>query len=288
MDYTAKKNKIILKSPKSFNIKEILECGQVFRFFKLEENNYKIIAFGKALNVKQNTDVEFFPCTSEEFENIWIDYFDLERDYCSIKEELSKDDPVMEKAVNSAPGIRLLRQEPYECLISFIISQNNRIPMIQKVIENLSKKFGEPISAGEFYTFPKVERLNQASLDDIISCKTGFRAKYIKDACQKIVLKEIDIDNLKNLSESDAGALLKSIYGVGQKVADCVLLMALGKYAAFPTDVWVRRIMEELYFDKKQATVQRIHGFAREKWGDSAGFAQQYLFNYARENKIGK
>ena len=292
MDYIQKKDRIIIENVKSFNIDQILECGQCFRYYQIEENLYSIVANKKVLYIKQEgSTVEFYPCTEEEFKEIWTTYFDLDRDYDFIKAQISKDDKILEEAIAFASGIRLLNQETYECLISFIISQNNRIPMIRQVIENLSRTFGQKIEdpyGSDYYTFPTVEALNAATIDEIMACKTGFRAKYIKDACAKIVSGEISIPELEKMNEEDARLKLTSIYGVGQKVADCVLLMSLGQYNSFPTDVWVKRVMEEFYFDGEKTPVRQIHVYAHKKWDTNSGFAQQYLFHYAKEKKIGK
>ena len=292
MNYLQKNDRIVLTEVDSFDITQILECGQCFRYYRIEENLYSIVAHDRVLYIKQEANtVELYPCTETEFKNIWSIYFDLERDYSQIKKEIIKDDAILEEAVAFAPGIRLLNQNTYECLISFIISQNNGIPRIRQVIENLSETFGEKINdpyGSSYYTFPTVEALNCASIDEIMACKTGFRAKYIKDACAKIVSGEISISELEQMSEADARDKLVSIYGVGQKVADCVLLLSLGKYHAFPTDVWIKRVMEEFYFDSKKTPVRQIHVFADKKWKENSGFAQQYLFHYAKEKKIGK
>ncbi|MBR1735569.1 MAG: 8-oxoguanine DNA glycosylase, partial [Firmicutes bacterium] len=180
MKYISSENKIIMTDFDSFNIKEILECGQCFRFTPLSDMHYKIIAFGKVLYIRQTeTSVEFYPCTLSEFENIWIDYFDLTTDYSLIKENLSGDE-VLKTAITYAGGIRLLNQDPWECLISFIISQNNRIPMIKQVIKNISEKYGT--LSDEEYLFPSLEQLTSCDIPSLMLCKTGFRAKYIRDA----------------------------------------------------------------------------------------------------------
>lgn len=291
MNITQNENKIVLNDIKSFDIGQILECGQAFRFNKIDDNFYSIIAFNKVLYVKQNNStVEFYPCSINEFENVWLKYFDIDRDYCYIKEFISKDDAIMQEAIEFAPGIRLLNQDPYECLISFIISQNNRIPMIKKVIDNLSRAYGEKIydpHGGDFYSFPEYSTLYEKSIEELMTCKTGFRAKYIKDACDKIKLGEIDFLDLVSGEETYSREKLMSIHGVGQKVSDCVLLFSLEKYSSFPIDVWVKRVMEELYFNGASTPVPQIHSFAEQKWGKYGGFAQQYLFHYAKEKKIG-
>ncbi len=285
MKYIEENEKIIMTDFDSFNIEEILECGQCFRFEKLENMHYTIVANGKVLNIKQiENKVEFYPCNKEDFENIWINYFDLETDYNKIKDSL-KDDPIVKKAIEYAEGIRILNQEPFECLISFIISQNNRIPMIKQVIKNISEKYG--IKCGENYIFPTLEQLKKATSEELKLCKTGFRDKYILDAIQNIENGSVNLQNLFNLSSDLAKEELLKIKGVGTKVADCVLLFSLKKNDVFPTDVWVKRVMEYFYFNEQDTPIKQIHSFAKEKWGDLAGYAQQYLFYYARSEKIG-
>lgn len=285
MKYIQKDNEIIMTNFDSFNIEEILECGQCFRFYKIENMHYTIIAYGKVLNIKQDeSQVIFYPCNKEDFETIWIDYFDLNTDYNKIKNILKQDETV-NKAIQYAQGIRILNQEPFECLISFIISQNNRIPMIKQVIQNISKTYGK--QQGEYYLFPTLDELKKATPEQLKLCKTGFRDKYILDAIKNINDGTVNLQNLFNISSDDAKTELLKIKGVGTKVADCVLLFSLKKNDVFPTDVWVKRVMEYFYFNMEDTSIKTIHNFAKEKWGDFAGYAQQYLFYYARSKKIG-
>ncbi len=288
MNYIEENNKIILSDFDSFDIEEILECGQCFRFNKIDEKHYKIIAFNKVLNIKQeNNKVEFYPCNKKDFENIWINYFDLNTDYMKIKEELSKNDDVLKEAIEYAGGIRILKQDTFECLISFIISQNNRIPMIKKVIENISCKYGNKLEEN-IYAFPTLEQLLNATNEELKECKTGFRAKYIIDAVEKVKNKTVNIDEFPKLSTEELKENLMQIKGVGIKVADCVILFSNSRMEVFPTDVWVKRVMEYFYFDKYIINIKEIHKLANEKWGNYAGYAQQYLFHYARQKGIGK
>lgn len=285
MNYIQKNDKIIMTEFESFNIFEILECGQCFRFEKKGELFYTIIAYKRVLNIRQFDDrVEFFPCNIEDFENIWIEYFDLNKDYTKIKNFL-KSDPILEKAISYASGIRILNQEPWECLISFIISQNNRIPMIKQVIKNISEKYGD--KCGDEFLFPSLNQLKFSTLDELKECKTGFRNKYILDAIKNVDEKIVDFSNFSNLSSDEAKKNLILIKGVGTKVADCVLLFSLKKFDVFPTDVWIKRVMEYFYFNQQDTPIKEIHNFAKEKWGDFSGYAQQYLFFYARSLKIG-
>lgn len=280
-------NKVIMTEYESFDIEEILECGQCFRFEKLAYKKYMIIAFGKVLSIKQNIEnetVEFYPCEADEFENIWIDYFDLRRNYTHIKEALFESDIILRDAVEFAPGIRILNQDSWETLISFIISQNNRIPQIKQVIKNISQKYGSMIKGHDgCFSFPALEQLSKAGVQDLMDCKCGFRAKYIMDAVEKINSGFIDISRTNAISTDALKETLLQIKGVGTKVADCVLLFGFGRYEYFPTDIWIKRIMQHFYFNGNETSIKDIHSFAFNKFGKNAGFAQQYLFHYARQ-----
>ena len=290
MKYTVRENDIILHEYESFVVSQTLECGQCFRFTQIGEENYIIVAYGKILNIYcDGTDIVFKNTTEEEFNNIWYNYFDFGRNYNDIKKKISENDEILQKAVEYAPGIRILNQDRFECLISFIISQNNRIPMIKKVIGNISKKYGRYIGSvdgEEYYAFPNPEELIKADEAGLMECKTGFRAKYIIDAVQKVIHGEINL-NADDMDTETLRKMLMTIKGVGPKVADCTMMFSFGRCETFPTDVWVKRIMSELYFNGREASVKEIHQKAEECFGDYAGYAQQYLFNYARQFKIG-
>ena len=285
MKYYQQENKLIVTDFNSFDIEQILECGQCFRFNRLGFKEYVIIAEQKVLHIEQTEEkISFYPCTEKDFKDIWISYFELDRDYEEIKSILSEKDDVLKQAVSFAPGIRILRQNPWECLISFIISQNNRIPMIKQVIKNISEKYGT--KEGDYYLFPSINQLESASEEELSSCKTGFRAKYIIDAVKNVLNKNVCFEELKNVSTDIARKKLMEIKGVGEKVSDCVLLFSMDRKEVFPTDVWVKRVMEYFYFDGKDTKIAHIHEFAEEKFGEYAGFAQQYLFHYARQKQI--
>lgn len=287
MKYSEKQNKVVMTDYDSFNIGEILECGQCFRFTKIDEMHYVIVAKNKVLYIKQEDDrVVFYPCNKKDFENIWIDYFDLNTDYYKIKKEICKNDDIMTKAVSYGEGIRILKQDKFECLISFIISQNNRIPQIKKVIENISREYGKKF--GDFYLFPTLEELSVADLETLAKLKTGFRNKYILSAIDLIKNSKLSLEELAEKDTDTIRKELMKIKGVGHKVADCVIMFAYSRCECFPTDVWVKRIMNTLYFDNEEKDVEYIHSFAYKKFGAYAGYAQQYLFNYARAGSIGK
>lgn len=291
MEYICRDGNVILTEYDSFVISQSLECGQCFRFEKLGDENYLVIAYNKLLRIyKDNDFIVFENTTQEDFENIWKHYFDFERDYIKIKNKLSQEDLTLKKAIEYAPGIRIFNQEFFECFISFIISQNNRIPMIKKVIENISIKYGNylgKVNDKDYYSFPTVEQLAKADEEGLKECKTGFRAKYIIDAIDNILSGKINEKLFSDMSTEKLRELLINVKGVGPKVSDCVLLFSCGRSEAFPTDVWVKRVMSHFYFDGNDTPIKQIHEFAYKKFGDFAGFAQQYLFNYAREQKIG-
>ena len=273
-----------------FNPIHIFECGQCFRWHKQEDGSYTGVVRGKVINIlyKQDNTLFIKNASVEDFVNIWYDYLDLGRDYSKIKIMLSEKDSIMKEAVEFGYGIRLLKQEFWETLISFVISANNRIPMIMKVVAAISKAFGEEIffEGKEYYTFPTVGNLANTCVEQLAVCKAGFRCKYI-DGTSKM-LNEIALkpSELHEMNSYKAREQLKRFPGVGDKVADCTLLYSGIKYDVFPTDVWVKRVMEELYFHR-EASLKEIQEFAANYFGEFAGFAQQYLFYYARENKIG-
>lgn len=292
-DVKYEENKVILEGIKNFNIKQILECGQCFRWEKIKEMDYIIIAFGKVIEVIQEGDnVTILNSNKEDFKNIWFKYFDLERDYGKIKEELSKDE-TLKLSVEYGYGIRLLNQEPFELLISFIISARNSIPSIKKTISKISERFGEKIEYnGEtYYTFPTPGELKDATEDDIRETGASFRSKYIVDTVKNIN-SDLDIEDgiynlcrIEGLSDDDCHKALQEFKGVGAKVADCIMLFSMGKYSGFPVDVWVKRAMMHFY-DAEEGSLNKIRIFARDRFKNLAGFAQQYLFYYARENGI--
>ena len=269
----------------NFNLRDIFECGQCFRWNETDEKTYIGIAFGKVIEVKLiEKDLYIYNATKEEVENIWIDYFDLTRDYGIIKEELSKD-PLLAEAIEFGEGIRLLKQDPFELIISFIISANNRIPMIKRAIDRISQRWGEKIEykGNIYYTFPTIDRLRNATEEELKDCGVGFRGKYIKATVE--TLDDNMIDEMLNSNDDQCHKLLQKLSGIGPKVADCIMLFSMEKYSAFPVDVWVKRAMQHFYL-APDVSLPKIREFARDKFGKYAGFAQQYLFYYARENKI--
>jgi N-glycosylase/DNA lyase len=279
---------LIVDGVSDFNPVHIFECGQCFRWIKQDDGSYRGIVRDKAVSVSMDgTRLIIRNSSIRDFIDIWFDYFDLGRDYSAIKKRLSKDE-IMREAIKYGAGIRLLRQDLWEVLISFIISANNRIPRIMNTVDTLSEMYGKEIKQenSSFYAFPDPEILADSELEHLQMCKAGFRCRYIMKASSMVRDKSVDLAQLPEMTTVKAREELIRVPGVGQKVADCVLLYSGTKHDVFPTDVWVKRVMETLYF-KREATFKEIHAFSDEYFGDLAGFAQQYLFYYARENKIG-
>lgn len=283
----AEENRLIFKDMENFDPKHIFECGQAFRWTVEEDDSYTIVAYGKVLNIKkEDNDIIFSNTNLDDFNNIWYRYFDLARDYNLIKNELSKD-LILKEAISFGEGLRILNQEPFETIISFIISANNQIPRIKKSIDLIARTYGERID-GEYYSFPTAEVLAKTDSKDLREiCRVGFRDVRIVEASKMIFNGNIDLDTIKDLNREDSKKLLMELPGVGPKVSDCILLFAFDKDEAFPVDVWVKRVMEHLYI-KKETNVKEIGVYGDKKFGKLAGYAQQYLFYYAREQGIGK
>lgn len=280
---------IILEQVSDFELSNVFDCGQCFRWDRVSENSYIGVACGKALLVEKASDSIILHRTSmEDFDKIWRAYFDFERDYTDIKNTLCND-AVLKEAVSFGKGIRILNQEPFEALISFIISASNNIPRIKGIITRLCENFGEEISYMDktYYTFPTAERLAKETPESLSVIRAGFRDKYIIDAATKVYNGEICLESIRLMTTVDAKAELMKINGVGNKVADCALLFGFGKCDCFPTDVWIKRIMEHCYFGGEETSIKSILQYAEANFGGLGGFAQQYLFYWARENKIG-
>ena len=280
----------ILRNAKSFEPVHIFECGQCFRWNKEEDGSYTGVIKNSVVNVKKiGNNVEFTGVCDENIKKICEEYFNLQTNYEAIKEKLSNTDIYLKNSIKYGNGIRILKQDLWETLLSFIISANNNIPRIKTIIERIAKKYGDKIEYKNniYYTFPTAEMLQNASIEDFRSLGLGFRDVRIYETVQKTLKGEIDLEELKQ--EENTERLRKELLeipGVGPKVADCVMLFALNKFDVFPVDVWVKRVISELYFDKKEQTPNVIHEFAEKQYGDLAGLAQQYLFYWRRENSI--
>lgn len=267
-----------------FDLEAIAEGGQAFRWKLQNDGSYigvvgqyviKALQQGDKLKIESNIE--------QGFNNVIEEYFDLQRDYKAIENQLSLYEELV-PAVKYCSGYRVLRQEPWETTISFIISANNNIRNIKNSIELLCRLYGEPIVFGgkTFYSFPTPDSLARACETDLGDTRCGYRARYIKGAAEMIACKDIDLVKIKDLPALEAKRELIRLPGVGPKVADCILLYSMQRFDAIPVDVWIKRALENLYFKGENTSLKTLQTFAKERFGPMAGFAQQYLFHYFR------
>ena len=279
-------NEIEITDTSDFDLTKTFECGQCFRW-NVDDSSVKIngeityigVAHGHAVRVRQSENNVFISCTIEDFESIWRGYFDLDRDYAIIRKQLCIDD-YMRRATEFGKGIRLLRQDKWEALCSFIISQNNNIPRIKTIIDALCLHFGDSIyfDGNKYHTFPSAACLASLDAKDLIPLRCGYRADYIIKTAHAVANGEIGLEELASGTPERARAALKKLHGVGDKVADCVMLFGLHMLDAFPLDVWMKRAVANHYgpdFDPKV-------------FNPYSGIAQQYIFHYVRNGRTNK
>lgn len=264
----------IITTADQLSLSQTFDCGQCFRWQKIEENVWSGIIFGRVIKMTQLPDKIILEGVDEEFfSNHLQRYFDLDRDYSGIKNILSADS-MAKTAIDYAPGIRILNQDPFETLCSFIISQNNNIPRIKGIIDKFCRLLGTEIEE-DCYSFPTPEAVAKCSIEDLAPIKSGFRAKYLLDCAQKICDGTVDINLAKTMDTDTCREYLMQIKGIGPKVADCSMLFAFEKIDVFPKDVWIKKAMASLYPDGLP-----------ECFNDYMGIAQQYIFNYVRNSDI--
>ncbi len=270
MNCEAIENGIVYRGVSDLDLAQTLDCGQSFRWEQEENGDFRGVAFDREVTVHlDGGDFYIFGGKAED-SALWSDYFDLDFDYGVIKNELSELSPVLKSAAEYAPGIRILRQDSWEALCSFIISQNNNIPRIKGIIKRLCECFGDK-TEDSGYTFPSAARLSDLSVEDLAPLKSGFRAKYLIDAAQRVSSGEINLDEVLVMPIDEARQSLMKIKGVGPKVAECALLYGMHRLECFPMDVWMKRAMAVL-----------LPEFTIEDLGQYAGIAQQYIFHYSR------
>ncbi|MFR9193037.1 MAG: DNA-3-methyladenine glycosylase family protein [Anaerovoracaceae bacterium] len=271
---------------KDFNLDHIFDCGQCFRWERQEDGSYTGTAMGKAVNMAFERGVLTIDnCTPEDYESIWRPYLDMDRDYGAIKAELSEADPTIKGACDYGYGIRILRQDFWESVVSFIISQNNNIPRIKGCIEALCAAFGERIGeygGKEYFSIPSPEKLASLTSGDLAPIRLGYRAPYlVKAAAQFIEEEGPDAVQTRLAAAEDPIGQLQKFCGIGPKVASCISLFGLGRTDAFPIDVWMRRVMNRLY-GIEEKDMRSMAAYAAEHFGKYGGIAQQYLFYYIR------
>ena len=281
----------IIEKQDSFELKDIFECGQCFRWNIEEDESYTGVIKNAIINVKrENEKIIFTGKCEENIEEIVRYYFDLDTNYNDLKTKLSNIDEYLKTSIEYGKGIRILKQDLWETIISFIISANNNIPRIKGIIERLSQKYGNEIewNGKKYYTFPTSEQLKDVSVEEYRKLGLGFRDIRLFETTNMINNKEIDLQKLiNNPNTQEVREELLKLSGVGPKVADCILLFSeLNRRDAFPIYVWVRRVMNDLYIkqeDETKVSKKKIEELADEKFGNLKGLAQQYLFYWRRE-----
>lgn len=265
------RNGIILKGVECLSLPLTLDCGEAFRWAEQEDGSWSGAAYGKYLNIKEENGNFILKDTSlEDFENVWRNYFDLDRDYAAICAKL-KEDELVRETIDEYYGIRILNQEPWEALVSFVISQQNNIKRIKGIIKRLCDTYGEKICDG-WHAFPTSKTLSELSVEDFEAIGLGYRAKYVKKLADDVESGVIDLAAIKAMDLDDAKKTLLSIYGVGEKVANCALLFGFQFIRCFPVDVWMKRVLQ--YYP--DGLPECFSGYE--------GIAQQYLFHWARNN----
>ena len=284
--------KYIYKGIKDFDLDHIFDCGQCFRWTKQEDGSYTGIAFGRVVNMQvagdNKDELVIDGCCEEDFNNIWWTYLDMGRDYGAVKVTLAEGDDIMARAIESGTGIRILKQDLWETMVSFIISQNNNIPRIKGCIEKLAKLAGEKAGeygGEEYYNLPTPEVLSKMTAEDLAPIRLGYRAPYLIETARQVISKggmdavAAELAAIDNPDE--ACEYLRQLQGIGPKVASCIALFGLARLDAFPIDVWVRRVMNRLY-NIEEKDIKGMSAYAKEHFGENGGIAQQYLFYYIR------
>jgi len=280
--------KFVVRDVENLSLKQIADSGQSFRWKELPDGSFIVTAMGEVVHlVETGDDLIINGINENSFYEKWYNYFDFNRDYKKVKKNLKERDKYLDAAIEYGSGIRILNQELWEIIITFIISSNNNIPRIKNSIELLSRKYGKyikSVNGEDYYSFPEPKALSEAKLEDLRACGLGYRDKYILKTSRMITDGTIDLETLKVMPLKNAKKELKKLVGVGNKVADCILLFACEKPEAFPVDTWVKKVLEK-YYDFHEKKPESINVFVKEHFGAYSGIAQQYLFYYIRHTE---
>ena len=269
----------------NFNLHDTVSCGQIFRFDIEDDDSYTIILSDRVVNVKYFDNRLYIDSSNmDNIESVIRNYFDLDYDYDSVNELLFSIDNGNRKLIDACNGLKMINEPRFEVLISYILSANNGVPQIRNSLNNISRMFGEKVifRDNEYYLFPSIEKLKNATIDDFRNCKAGFRDKYLYEIIQSIVSGSFDFDLIDKMNSNDALKYLMSYKGIGEKVASCILLFGYHRFDVFPIDTWVKKYMKDKYnLDK----VSDIRKFMFDKYSSNCGLVIQYIFHYSRNKK---
>ena len=275
---------IKIKIEKPFKLEDTITCGQIFRFFKMEDGSFDIILKDRVINVYEKNNYLYVSSNNEDdLKSVVMNYFDLDNDYSKINEYLLKQDKKLDDAINFSKGLMMIKQDPFETIMEYIISANNSVPSIASALNNIALKYGKKVifNDKEYYLFPQYKDLKDVKESDLRECKVGFRDKYLKAMIDKLNNNELDLDSFYNMDTKEALNKLMENIGIGPKVASCILLFAYQKYDVFPVDTWVKKVMKTKYNIEGE---KNIRAFASITYGKYSGIAIQYLFNYGRNS----
>lgn len=275
--------KVKLKKP--FKLYDTVICGQIFRFFPLNDGSFDVILKDRVINIYQKDNALYVSSNDEtDLEKVVRNYFDLDNDYEKMNDFLIKNDVKLKDAINFSKGLTMIKQDPFETVMEYIISANNGVPQISAALNNIAEKYGKKVTFNnkEYYLFPIFNDLKDLSESDYRACKVGFRDKYLKQMVDKLNNGDVNLDEFYTLDTTDSLNKLMENNGIGPKVASCILLFAYQKYDVFPIDTWVKKIMKN---DYKIEGEKKIREFAVKTYGKYSAIALQYLFNYSRNKK---
>ena len=271
----------MLRINNDFNLKNTITCGQIFRYYEIDEG-YIVILKDRVIKLIEKDNYILIESNKEEnLKEAVYDYFDLNRDYGKIEKEIMKKDKKLKDALVFSRGLKMIHQDPFETIISYVISQNNRVPSIAKALNLIAKNYGEKVYFNdcEYYLFPSINKLINVSIEDYRNCKTGFRDKYLYEIVQNINCNNLNIDSIYNMSGDEALKYLMTFKGIGNKVASCILLFAYQKFDVYPIDTWVKKFMKEDYNIEGEKNIKE---FTFNTYKEYSGLAIQYMFNYKR------
>ncbi len=273
---------VVIDNINNLDLNNTISCGQIFRYEKLEDDSYIVILKDRVVKLKYIDNKLYIDSNNmNNIENVIREYLDLDRDYISIIENIKECDDVLGKYLDKSIGLKMIKQDPIECIISYIISQNNSVRNIKNSLDLISYKFGDKVMFldKEYYLFPSIDKLSKISLDEFRECKVGFRDRYLVDIISDIVENRLNVNYIFEMNSEDSLRYLMSFRGIGMKVASCILLFAYQKYDVYPIDTWVKKYMDTNYGIKDE---KKIKEFCKEKYGKYSGLAIQYMFNGMR------
>ena len=273
---------LVIEDIKNFDLENTITCGQIFRFAKENDNSFTIIISDRVINLRYDGTNLYVESNNEDnLEYVVCEYLDLYRDYDSIINAIKSMDSKLAKCLDDSIGLKMIKQNSLECIISYVISQNNSVRNIQNSLNLISEKYGKKVifRNKEYYLFPKLEKLVNITEEEFRECKVGFRDKYLVGIIKAINNKELDIDKIYSMNSSDAINYLISFKGIGMKVASCILLFAYQRFDVYPVDTWVKKFMLEDYGIEGEANIRK---FASETYKEYCGLAIQYMFNSKR------